>query len=85
VNKDNDDQVFSSIFKYFQVFFKKPKKRIICVCLNRIERMSLLCMFFIYRRCTPPDGLYGITDRSISVDRGLYGPIGIQEVFTFDS
>jgi hypothetical protein len=30
-------------------------------------------------------GLYGITDRSISVDRGLYGPISIQEVFTFDS
>jgi hypothetical protein len=26
----------------------------------------------------------GITDRSISVDRGLYGAIGIQEVFTFD-
>jgi hypothetical protein len=23
-------------------FFKSPKKRIICVCLNRIERMSLL-------------------------------------------
>jgi hypothetical protein len=44
-----------------------------------------LSMFFIYRRCTPPDGLYGITDRSINVDRGLYGPIGIQEVFTFDS
>jgi len=34
-------------------------------------------MFFIYRRCTPPDRLYGITDRSISVDRGLYGPIGV--------
>ncbi len=44
-----------------------------------------LGMFFIYRRCTPLDGLYGITDHSISVDRGLYGPIGIQEVFTFDS
>jgi hypothetical protein len=29
--------------------------------------------------------MYGITDRSISVDRGLYEPIGIQEVFTFDS
>ncbi len=38
--KDNDDQVFSSIFKYF---FKSPKKRIIRVCLNRIENMSLLC------------------------------------------
>jgi hypothetical protein len=25
----------------------------------------------------PPDRLYGITDRSISVDRGLYGPIGV--------
>jgi hypothetical protein len=34
-------------------------------------------MFFIYRRCTPPDQLYGITDCSISVDRGLYGPIGV--------
>ncbi len=34
-------------------------------------------MFFIYRRCTPPDRLYGITDRSISVDHGLYGPIGV--------
>ncbi len=34
-------------------------------------------MFFIYRRCTPPNRLYGITDRSISVDRGLYGPIGV--------
>ncbi len=44
-----------------------------------------LGMFFIYRRCTLPDGLYGITDRSINVDRGLYWPIGIQEVFTFDS
>jgi hypothetical protein len=43
-----------------------------------------LGMFFIYRRCTPPDGLYGITNRSISVDRVLYRPIGIQEVFTFD-
>ncbi len=30
-------------------------------------------------------GLYGITDRSISVDRDLYGPINIHEVFTFDS
>jgi len=28
--------------------------------------------------------LYGITDRSISVDHALYGPIGIQEVFTFN-
>jgi hypothetical protein len=37
--KDNDDQVFSSIFKYF---LKSPKKRIIRVCLNRIESMSLL-------------------------------------------
>jgi hypothetical protein len=44
-----------------------------------------LGMFFIYRRCTPPNRLYGITDRLISVDRGLYGPISIQEVFTFDS
>ncbi len=44
-----------------------------------------LGMFFIYRRCTPPDGLYGITDCSISVDSGLYRSIGIQEVFTFDS
>jgi hypothetical protein len=34
-------------------------------------------MFFIYRRCTPPDRLYGITNRSISVDRGLYEPIGV--------
>jgi hypothetical protein len=34
-------------------------------------------MFFIYRGCTPPDRLYGITDRSISDDRGLYGPIGV--------
>ncbi len=30
-------------------------------------------------------GLYGITNRSISVDRGLYGPSNILEVFTFDS
>jgi hypothetical protein len=29
--------------------------------------------------------LYDITDHSISVDRGLYGPISIQEVFTFNS
>jgi hypothetical protein len=35
-------QVFSSIFKYF---LKNPKKRIIRVCLNRIESMSLLCLF----------------------------------------
>jgi hypothetical protein len=34
-------------------------------------------MFFIYRRCTPPDQLYGITVRSISVDRGLYGLISV--------
>ncbi len=40
--KDNDDQVFSSIFKYF---LKSPKKRIIHVCLNQIESMSLLCCF----------------------------------------
>jgi hypothetical protein len=33
-------------------------------------------MFFIYRGCTPPEHLYGIIDRSISDDRGLYGPIG---------
>jgi hypothetical protein len=26
---------------------------------------------FGYRGCTPPDRLYGITDRSISDDRGL--------------
>ncbi len=39
VNKDNDDKIFSSIFKYF---FKSPKKCIICVCLNWIESMSLL-------------------------------------------
>jgi diphthamide synthase (EF-2-diphthine--ammonia ligase) len=36
VNKDNDDKVFSSIF------LKAQKKRIIRVCLNRIECMSLL-------------------------------------------
>jgi hypothetical protein len=34
-------------------------------------------MFFIYHGCTPPDQLYGITDRSISDDHGLYGPIGV--------
>jgi hypothetical protein len=34
-------------------------------------------MFFNYRGCTPPNQLYGITDRSISDDRGLYGPIGM--------
>jgi hypothetical protein len=34
-------------------------------------------MFFIYRRCTPLDRLYGITNRLINVDRGLYGPIGV--------
>jgi hypothetical protein len=44
-----------------------------------------LGMFFIYRRCTLPDGLYGIINCLISVDRGLYGAINIQEVFTFDS
>jgi hypothetical protein len=27
--------------------------------------------FFSYRGCTPPDRLYGITDRSINDDRGL--------------
>jgi hypothetical protein len=32
----------SSIFKYF---LKSPKKCKICVCLNRIESMSLLCNF----------------------------------------
>jgi len=71
--------------------------------LRFIVSFSTECgMFFIYRRCTPPDrlysitdrsrsvwanwrGLYGITDRSISVDRNLYGPISIQELFTFDS
>jgi hypothetical protein len=52
--------------------------------LFRVFFSIKLGMFFIYRRCTPPDGLYDITDRSINVDRGLYGPIGIQEVFTFD-
>ncbi len=36
-----------------------------------------LGMFFIHRRCTPPDGLYGIIDHSINVDRSLYGPIGM--------
>jgi hypothetical protein len=34
-------------------------------------------MFFGNRECTPPDRLYGITDRSISDDRNLYGPIGV--------
>jgi hypothetical protein len=34
-------------------------------------------MFFIYRRCTPLDRLYGIIDRLINVDRGLYGPISV--------
>ncbi len=59
----------------------------LCICQPRVlERRSGLLdhltlrfivsstkcgMFFIYRRCTPPDRLYGITDRSISVDRGL--------------
>jgi len=39
---------------------------------------SIECgMFFIYRGCTPPDRLYGIIDRLISVDCGLYGPIGM--------
>jgi hypothetical protein len=46
---------------------------------------SIKCgMFFIYRQGTPPDRLYGIIDHSINVDRSLYGPINIQEVFTFD-
>jgi hypothetical protein len=39
VNKDNNDQVFSRIFKYYK---KSPKKRVIRVCLNWIESMSLL-------------------------------------------
>jgi hypothetical protein len=43
--KDNDDQVFSSIFKYF---LKSPKKRIIRVCLNQIESMSLLWLTMMY-------------------------------------
>jgi len=34
-------------------------------------------MFFSYRGCTPLDRLYGITDRLISDDRGLLGPIGV--------
>jgi hypothetical protein len=46
--------------------------------LRFIVSFSTECgMFFIYRRCTPPDRLYGITDHSINVDRGLYGPIGV--------
>jgi hypothetical protein len=53
--------------------------------LRFIMSFSTECgMFFIYRRCTPPGRLYGIIDRSISVDRGLYRPISIQEVFTFN-
>jgi len=35
----------TTMSKYFQVFFKKPKKSIIRVCLNRIESMSLLWNF----------------------------------------
>ncbi len=34
-------------------------------------------VFYLSRGCTPPDRLYGIRDRSISDDRGLYGPIGV--------
>jgi hypothetical protein len=34
-------------------------------------------MFFSYHGCTPPDRLYGIIDRSISDDHGLYGPISV--------
>jgi hypothetical protein len=46
--------------------------------LRFIVSFSTKCgMFFIYRRCTPLDRLYGITDRSISVDCGLYGPISV--------
>ncbi len=46
--------------------------------LRFIVSFSTKCgMFFIYRRCTPPNRLHGITDHSISVDRGLYGPIGV--------
>jgi hypothetical protein len=55
------------------------------ILISNVSFSIELGMFFIYRRCTPPDGLYGIIDHSISVDRGLYRPIGIQEVFTFDS
>jgi hypothetical protein len=45
--------------------------------LRFIVSFSTECgMFFIYRRCTPYR-LYGIIDRSISVDRDLYGPIGV--------
>jgi hypothetical protein len=40
-------------------------------------------MFFIYRECTPPDWLYGIIDRLISDDRGLYELISIQEMKKF--
>jgi len=40
-------QVFSSIFKYF---LKSPKKRIIRVCLNRIESMSLLCPKLVWTK-----------------------------------
>jgi hypothetical protein len=65
----------------------------LCICQPRVpERRSGLfdhltlrfivssteCgMFFIYPRCTPTDRLYGITDHLISVDHGLYGPIGV--------
>jgi hypothetical protein len=42
-------------------------------------------MFFLGRGWTPRDELYGITDQLIDPNLGLYKPIGIPEVSTFDS
>jgi hypothetical protein len=42
-------------------------------------------MFFICCRWTPPDKLYGITKNFVDVHSGgLYEPIDIREVSTFD-
>jgi hypothetical protein len=45
---------------------------------------NILMMFCLGRGSTPRDKLYGIIDRLIDIDLGLYEPIGIHEVSTLN-
>jgi hypothetical protein len=70
-------QQWSSIFKYF---LKSPKKRIIRVCLNRIESMSLL-WFLVISALPELLHFWGLCDSLIYTSSSWTIPLG----FTFIS
>ncbi len=73
----------SSSYKLFVEFLGQSNFRFTSKMLW-FSVLDILAMFCLGCGSTPRDELYGITDQSIDLDLGLYEPIGICKVSTFD-